>query len=305
MLETCPVQILGTGHALPETEVSSLEMDTRLGLEPGWIERACGVSHRRVCTTESQIDLAVSAAWAAIKDAGVDLKEIDLVLSGSAVPYQTLPTTAPRVMGALGIADGAAQAFDINATCLGFLVALEVAAARIALGQCRMALIFSSEIASRALPWEEAPDVAGLFGDGAGAAILTEAAPGEGAIREWAMQTYPSGYDTSALAAGGTRIDYHANPECFHEHAFFRMDGPALFKLTHRHFPAFVERLLAKVGWAAEDIDLVVPHQASPLALDHMTVATGLSSARVIHIAQRLGNQISVGNFVISGGFVW
>jgi 3-oxoacyl-[acyl-carrier-protein] synthase-3 len=268
-------------------------MDARLGLEPGWIERACGVSHRRVAMCESQIDLAVAAAREAIGDAGIEASEIDLVLSGSAVPYQSLPTTAPLVMRALGIADGKAQALDINATCLGFLAAIEVAAARITLGLSRVALVFSAEIASRALPWKDAPEVAGLFGDGAGAAILTAAAQGQGAIRAQAMETYPSGYDTSTLVSGGTRIDYHTDPQAFAEHAFFRMNGPALFRLTHRHFPGFVSRLLARAGWSVADVDLVVPHQASPLALDHMIAATGLAPDRVVHVARSLGNQIA------------
>ena len=290
---TYPVRILGTGHALPVTEVTSEAMDIRLGLAAGRLAQATGVIARRICTREDQIDLATQAAERAIADAGVDRGEIDLILGASGIPYQTLPATAPLIMRRLGLAEGAAAAFDVNATCLSFVAALDLAAARITLGQAQTALIVSSEVASRALPWADQPEVAALFGDGAAAAVVARAGPGQGVIRASLMRSFPSGYEASTLMAGGTRLDYHADPEAFARHALFRMDGAALFRLTHRHFPAFVQDLLNKAGWRAEDVDLVVPHQASPLALDHMVRATGLDDARIVNISRRLGNQIA------------
>ena len=291
--QSLAVRIAGTGHALPRRHIASSELDLKLGLPEGRIEQITGVKSRPTCTDESQIDLAVTAAETAIADAGIKPGAVDLLLCASAVPYQPLPTTAPLLMRRLGIDDGQAQAFDVNATCLSFVTALEIAAAKIALGQARTALVVSSEIASRALPWADEPEVAALFGDGAGAAVLTTAKPGTGSVRAFHMRTYPSGYEASSLVAGGTRIDFHNDPEAFAANAVFRMDGPALFKLTHRHLPSFVSELLAKAGWRPEDVDLVVPHQASPLALEHMIKATRLAPERVVTVAQRLGNQIA------------
>lgn len=287
------VGITGTGHALPCKVVTSAELDGELRLDPGELERQTGVRARRFCTDESQIDLAVTAAKAAINHAAIDPTEIDLILSGAGVPYQSIPATAPLIMRSLGLPDGGAEAFDVNATCLSFVSALGLAAGRIALGQSRVALVVSSEVASRALPWDTAPDTAALFGDGAGAAILQASDPGRGAIHAQLMRTYPSGYEASALVSGGTRIDYHTDPDAFAANALFQMNGSALFKLTHRHFPGFVTELLDRAGWALTDVDLVVPHQASPRALDHMIAATGLGTDRVVTTARDLGNQIA------------
>lgn len=288
-----PIRIAGTGHALPQRVVPSTELDRRLGLPSGHLEKLSGVASRHVCENEDQIDLAVAAAQKAIERSGVSLADIDLVLGACGVPYQPLPATAPLVMRRLGIPDGAASAYDINATCLSFLAALDLAAGRIALGQCRTALVFSSEVASRALPWKEQPDVAALFGDGAAAAVVTAAPDGASGIRASLLQTFPSAYEACEIGAGGTRFDFHRDPEAFAAHALFRMDGRELFRVTHRHFPRFVEQLLDAAGWAERDVDLVVPHQASPLALDHMVEHTGMERSRVVDIAARLGNQIA------------
>ena len=291
--QSLSVRIAGTGHALPAKEVLSSDLDAQLGFEAGEIEQRSGVVSRRVSGDESQIDLAVAAAERAIHDASLTPQDIDLVLGASGVPYQALPTTAPLIMRRLGIQEGAAEAHDVNATCLSFVSALDIAATKIALGRAKTALVVSSEIASRALPWSDQPEVAALFGDGAGAAVLTAAKPTEGCFRAYALRTFPSAYEASSIVSGGTRIDFHSDPGSFAENAVFRMDGAALFKVTHKHFPAFVDDLLQRAGWQPDDVDLIVPHQASPLALDHMIKATGLEPDRVVNIARRMGNQIA------------
>jgi 3-oxoacyl-[acyl-carrier-protein] synthase-3 len=273
--------------------VLSAELDRRLGLEPGYLEKATGVLSRHVCTDESQIGLAVVASQRAMEDAAIGAGDIDLVLGACGIPYQTLPTTAPLVMRQLGIADGAAAAHDVNSTCLSFLTAFELAAIKIAAGLSRVALVFSSEIASRALPWREQPDVAALFGDGAAAAVLVASPDGRSGIRASRLESYPTAYDACEIGAGGTRFDFHREPENFARHAVFRMDGKELFRVTHRHFPRFVERVLAAAGWSRSDVDLIVPHQANPLALWHMVQHTGMEESRVVSIAARLGNQIA------------
>lgn len=277
---------------VPARMVLSEELDRKLGFSPGHLERMSGVRSRHVCEAEDQIGLAAAAAHLAMERAAVTARDIDLVLGACGIPYQTLPATAPLVMRRLGIPDGAAAAFDVNATCLSFLSALELAAGRIAAGLSRTALVFSADIASRALPWKEQPDVAALFGDGAAAVVLA-AADGTGAIRASLMRTYPSAYEACEIGAGGTRFDFERKPAEFAAHAVFRMDGKELFRVTHRHFPRFVDDLLAAAGWSPADVDLVVPHQASPLALEHMIEQTGMRGERVVNIAARFGNQIA------------
>jgi 3-oxoacyl-[acyl-carrier-protein] synthase-3 len=287
-------RIAGTGRALPATCVTSRDLDARLGLPGGALESATGVLARHVCAAdESQIDLAVSACQAALADAGIAPSAVDLVLSGCSVPYQPLPATAPLVMRRLGIAEGAAAAFDINSTCLSFLTAFEVAGRLIDAGQHRAALVFSSEIASRALPWQTQPEVAALFGDGAAAAVLTGSADGTGQVRAALMRTWPSAWEACAIGAGGTRFDFRREPEAFARHAVFGMDGKALFRLASRHFSGFADELLARAGWRRDDVDVVVPHQASPFALAHMARQTGFAPAKLVDISARHGNQIA------------
>lgn len=282
------LSILGTGRKTPALRMSSAELGQRAGFDG--LERAVGIRNRYYCENESQIDLAVSACQAALRDAALEPADIDLVISGSAVPYQPIPAMAPLVMRGLGIADGAAAAFDVNSTCLSFLTALETAALMVNAGRARRALVVSAEVASRALPWDTAPEVAALFGDGAGAAVV---GPGPGRLKAVSFKSYPSAYEACGIGAGGTRFDFRKEPDAFAAHAQFAMDGKSLFRLTALQFGGFIDELLTQAGWGKGDVDLIVPHQASPAGLDHMVRQTGFDPARVVRIVEDHGNQIA------------
>ncbi|KUM27109.1 3-oxoacyl-ACP synthase [Mesorhizobium loti] len=287
------IRIVGTGRAVPAQCITTAALEERLGLGQGELEAATGVVQRYVCEAESQIDLACAAARLALDDAGLGPNDVDLIIGGCGVPYQPLPATAPLVMQALGLADGSAAAFDVNSTCLSFLTAFETAGRMIEAGQCETALVFSAEVASRALPWRDAPEVAALFGDGAAAAVLRRAGPGEGRMAASLMRTYPSAWEACGIGAGGTRFDFSKEPEEFARHSLFHMDGKELFRLTSRHFNGFVAALLERAGWRHNDVDLVVPHQASPFALAHMARQTGFAPEKLVDIAASFGNQIA------------
>ncbi len=283
------MRIIGTGSAVPQTVVTAAEIDARLGRPAGWTLAASGVACRHVMTQGSQVDLALAAARAALDDAGMGAGELDLIVSACGIGYQTLPSTAPLIQRGLGLADGAVATFDINSTCLSFLSALEVVAGLLASGRYARALIVSAEVASRALPWAAQPEVAALFGDGAGAAVV---GPGAG-LRAARFRSYPSGYEACEIGAGGTRFDFAQERAAFEAHALFAMDGRALFRLTAQHFGGFVEEVLAEAGVTREEIDLVVPHQASPGALQHMIRLCGFRPGQVVDLAARFGNQIA------------
>jgi 3-oxoacyl-[acyl-carrier-protein] synthase-3 len=283
-----PLTILGSGMALPENSLSSDVLDARIGRPAGWLYRRSGVRQRYVCGEEDQIDLAVTAAQAALSDAGITADEVELILFAAAVPYQSIPSTAPLIQKRLAIPDGGCMAFDVNSTCLSFLTALDVVSHMIG---SRKALVIASEVASRGLPWTDDPVTAALFGDGAAAVLLTAA--GEGRILASRMETYPSAYEACSLASGGTRFDYHADRDNFDRHSLFRMDGDALFKLTVRHFEPFLDRLLAEAGWQRDEVELVVPHQASPGALAHLARRCGFPPDIIVNIVSDYGNQIA------------
>ena len=287
-MELRPLTILGSGHAVPKTRVPSGLLDAREGLADGWLYRRSGVRARYVCDGEDQVDLAVAAARTALDDARVAPDDLSAIIFGAAVAYQSIPATAPLIQARLGVRDGACMAFDVNSTCLSFVTALDIAS-RVAGGG--KVLVVASEVASRGLPWKSDPGTAALFGDGAGAAVVS--ADGAGSLLASRMETYPSAYDACALGAGGTRYDYHTDRDGFDRHSLFRMDGEALFKLTLHHFEPFLDRLLAEAGWRRDEVDLVVPHQASPGALHHLAKRCGFAADRVVDIVRDYGNQIA------------
>lgn len=287
--------ISGTGRAVPARRLTTEAIEDELRLPPGRLADSTGVLARHVCDGEDQISLAVAACRTALDDAGLQAAAVDTLISASAVPYQPIPATAPLIMRALGIADGAAAAFDVNSTCLSFLTGLEVAARQIDAGAARHVLVVSSEISSRALPWRTDPEIAALFGDGAAAAVVARPLPANTQSRVAAvlMRSYPSAYEACGIGAGGTRFDFARQPEAFAAHSLFAMEGKVLFRLASLHFKGFVEDLLALARWQLDDVDLVIPHQASPAALAHMIRQTGFAADRVMNIAADYGNQIA------------
>lgn len=286
--------LLGTGARAGGKALPSAEIDARLGKPQGWLESASGVITRPVIAEgETQESLAVDAARLALADAGLEPEDIDLLLFASAVGRQPIPSTATLIKRELGLTRCAAPAFDINATCLSAVAAMEVAALYIAAGRARHVLIVASEIATRALPWAEDPATAALFGDGAAALVLGPAQASGLHLREVMIETWAEGYDYCALPAGGTRYDLHTNREDFEANAFFRMDGHALFKLTRAKLPDFIGRLLARAGWQQDEVDLVIPHQASPLALEHMIRKCGFARERIVSTIQQTGNLVA------------
>lgn len=284
------ISFAGFGHALPDREVSLEDLAEMHGVDAARLARSPGIKVRRYCTTESQVDLATRAALDALDDAGIDAGDVDVVISAAGVSYQPLPGMAPLIMREIGISDGAAEALDVNTTCLSFCSALDIAAMRLALRPQEVILIVSSEMASRGLPWTSDPETAALFGDGAAAAVITQ---GETRLLSRRFATYPSGWEACQIASGGTRLDPRKNAEAFEKGSEFAMNPRDLFRLTAGNLPRFVDEVLKDAGWTAGEVDTVVPHQASPLALTHMARACGFSRSQVIDIMEGHGNMIA------------
>lgn len=279
--------ILGTGAARSLSVATSLALDKEHGLVPGQIERLTGVVQRPRSQGRDQVTLATEAALAALADAKTEAVELDAILHAAAVPYQTIPATAPLLQQALGLPDGAVAAYDVGATCLGFLAALQHAAAMVETGRWARVLVVSSEVISGNLDWQ-VPSTAGLFGDGAGAAVVGRK-PGGLRIGQIVLKTHPSGYEAARLRAGGTRLGAGAMAA----ETRFVMDGPALFGLTRRRFESFVLSNLRDAGLGLDDVDLIVPHQASPAALRLMARALGVKEDRMVDLSATHGNQVA------------
>ena len=285
--------LAGIGRALPVRNVVSTEIDTLLDREPGWTERHFSILTRQWANEhETSSTLAANAARAALDDAGWQASSLDVIVWACAVMEQPIPGNAPLIQQLLGLGQSGIPAFDVNATCLSFLVALDTVLNGFATGKWQRALIVSAEIASAALDFRD-PEASVIFGDGAVAVALSAAGPH--ILRGSRLETYGDSSHLCALEAGGTRLRPHQDLDRFMANSKFRMDGPGVFRATARPFPGFLERLLASAGTSLADIDTVIPHQASATALEHLKRAIPDGHARTIDIFADHGNQISVG----------
>ncbi len=287
-----PVKIAGLGYHLPEQRVTSAELLRAWSVPEGVVEHAAGVYARRYATTETTAGMAAAAARQALDHANIPLQEIDAIIGASTVPQQALPCTAAFVQRELGAPDGGSVCFDVNATCLSFLVALQSAAHLVAGGAYHNVLIFSSELGSRFLNPHQ-PQSAILFGDAAAAAIVTRAEfYATSTIHHTRFVTYSSGADYTQVLGGGTRHSPN-DPATTREMNLFDMDGQAVFRQAVRLLPAFLDSFFAQAGWQRDQIDCLVPHQASRHGLDLLTRSLGFRADQVYSNLSERGNCIA------------
>lgn len=290
-----PFAILGTGHALPHSVVWSADLDSGLGLPAGSVERAGGVKKRYfVDKDQTAAAMGAVAARAAIRAANLSFAEIDCLVAASGTMEQALPCNAALIHRELALAPLSIPAFDVNATCLGFVAAVDMLSWPIASGHYRRTLIVASDIASLGLNWQDLESSA-IFGDGAAAAVVgtCDEHPGS-CILASDMITLSEGATLCEIPGLGSRHHPKRSATPAHENlTTFRMDGKGVFKLVLSQLPQFVERILTKARLAREDIDWIVPHQASLPALQHLTKRLGFRSERVVNIFADHGNQVA------------
>jgi 3-oxoacyl-[acyl-carrier-protein] synthase-3 len=291
--EIRPVSLLGTGHALPAETVTSEELDRRLSHRAGTVERVSGVRRRHFATREENAaTLAAEAARRALDAAGLTLTDIDCLVAASATMDQGLPCNAALIHRELGLSARAIPAFDINASCLGFLAALDMLAWPIVAGRYQRVLVVAADIASCGLNWNTL-EASAIFGDGAAAAVLGPSIDDRSRLLAAELSTLSKGVDLCSIPAGGSRYHPTRIDQPFDELTKFRMDGKGVFKLSAAHLPGFVERLLARAGLTRDQLDWIVPHQASHLALSHITKRLGFAPDKVIDIFADHGNQVA------------
>jgi 3-oxoacyl-[acyl-carrier-protein] synthase-3 len=236
--------------------------------------------------------MAARALGQALEASGLSGADLDLIVATSVVAEQPMPTNAVLVQRALGLEASGIPCFDVNASCLGFLVALEMATLGIAAGRYRRVGIVASEIASKGLDSSDL-ETSSLFGDGAGAVVLGAAsAEAPGSIDALRCATYSRGADFCQMAAGGSRYNI-VTPPPRPEDYLFRMDGRALFRMAAEKLPRFVSEVLAEAGCTPDEIDLVIPHQASGLGMRYLRERLGFPASKVVDILAERGNQVS------------
>ena len=288
-----PIRIRGTGEYLPAVCMSSEALDARWRRPAGWTRRHSGIACRHYAAPEETSSLmAAEAARRALDAAGLEAQELDCVVSACSVMEQAIPCSAALVQRRLGLEDSGIPAFDVNATCLSFLAALDMLGAAIAIGRYERALIVSSEIASAGLPPDDA-ETAMLFGDGAAAVVIERCADGSAELLGSHFETFSAGADLCQVRAGGTRLRPREDPAAFLAGAHFEMNGRATYRMAAQRLPDFIARLLHRAGVGLDAIRRIVPHQASAKALQHLERLLELAPDRLVRVLETRGNQMA------------
>ncbi|PIQ23018.1 3-oxoacyl-ACP synthase [bacterium (Candidatus Blackallbacteria) CG17_big_fil_post_rev_8_21_14_2_50_48_46] len=261
------IQIAGMGKYLPPLRVSSAELEIKMGLEPGWILEKSGVEFRHYVEEDSNSSMGAKALEKALTNAEMEYEELDLIISAAGSYDYPIPDTSCLIQKAAGKGLSGIPSFTVDATCLSFLTALDLAACLIEIGRYRNIAIVSSEIASKSLnpqEWESST----LLGDGAAAAILRPTPEEEtSAVLSAAMETYGDGAFYTWVKGGGNV--FHPRIEAEDREAYtFHMNGPAVLGMAFRKLRPFVKKLFQKLDFSLQEIELFVPHQASGVALE-------------------------------------
>ena len=275
--------IRGVGAYLPKKIMTNEDMARLVDTTDDWIMERTGIKARHIAADgEKTSDLAIAAGRQALVRSGIDPGDIALVLVATATPNRTFPATAVTVQAGLGIHHGAA--FDIQAVCSGFVYALTTADNFLRCGNFKRALVIGAETFSRILDWEDRGTCV-LFGDGAGAVVL-EAMPQHGDRSD-------RGILSTRLRSDGRFEDLlyvDGGPSSTKTTGHLRMNGREVFRHAVQKISGVIEETLVETGYAADEIDWYVPHQANKRILDGIARKLGVDPAKIIITLDHHGN---------------
>ena len=306
--------IKGTGSALPRHRVSNAELAARVDTSDEWIVERTGIKFRHIAEPdETTATLATLAARKALDAAGMTASDIDLIILATATPDQTFPASATIVQHALGCNGGVA--FDVAAVCSGFLYAFSVAESMIRAGSAKNALVIGAETFSRILDWEDRATCV-LFGDGAGAVVLSAEVGTRGAL---ATRLHADGQHNELLYVDG-------GPSTTGTVGKLRMKGREVFRHAVTNLASVMHETLEAADLVPADVDWVVPHQANARIIDATAKKLGLDPNKVVLTVDQHANtsaasvplaldvavrdgRIKSGDIVVleamGGGFTW
>jgi 3-oxoacyl-[acyl-carrier-protein] synthase-3 len=275
--------IRGVGAYLPARVMTNDELAEMVETSDEWIVERSGIQARHIAADgETTSDLGVAACRRALVRAGIDPVDIDLIVCATATPDRTFPATAVHIQAALGVTHGAA--FDVQAVCSGFVYGLSVADSLIRCGQFKRALVVGSETFSRILDWKDRSTCV-LFGDGAGAVVL-EAQPQLGKRED-------RGIIHTRIRSDGRFEDLlyvDGGPGSTKTVGHLRMNGREVFRHAVQKISGVIEETLVSTGYAADEIDLYVPHQANKRILDGIAKKLAVSPHKIMVTLGRHGN---------------
>lgn len=247
-------RIIGTGSYMPETVVTNTDLAKFMDTNDEWIRERSGIGERRISVKETTSEMAVEAAKRAIEDAGIDPKEIEIIILATSSPDKSFPATAMDVQAGVGAVN--AMGFDISAACTGFIYGLHIMQGFVGAGIYKTGLIVGVETLSKVVDWTDRSSCF-LFGDGGGAAVvraddqgIRHAVMGSDGTKAWVL-------DCIGRSLGNCMTG--TVPEM----GFMKMDGQEVFKFAVKKVPEVVKQILDESGTAPEDVKYFVLHQAN------------------------------------------
>jgi 3-oxoacyl-[acyl-carrier-protein] synthase-3 len=275
--------IMGCGHYLPARVLSNQELAAQVDTSDEWIVDRTGIRNRHSAAEgETTSQMAIKAAQHALKQAGLEAQDIDLIIVATATPDYTFPSTATQVQAGLGITHGAA--FDVQAVCSGFVYALSTADKFLISGSHQRALVIGAETFSRILDWNDRTTCV-LFGDGAGA-VIVEAQEGAGQFQD-------RGVLSTHLRADGRHVDklyVDGGPSSTATTGHLRMEGREVFRYAVTYLAEIIEEAFTTTGLTADDVDWFVPHQANRRIIEATARKLSIDPAKVVMTVENHGN---------------
>jgi 3-oxoacyl-[acyl-carrier-protein] synthase III len=280
--EGLEVSITGLGCKVPDRIVTNEELAQHVDTSNEWILERTGIRERRMAARDEALsDVALPACLDALAQAGLEGKDVDLLIVATVTPDMAFPSTGAILADRLGAGDAAA--YDLSAGCTGFMYALAQAYGMLAGGLSKRALVVGGDLLSRILDWTDRSTLV-LFGDGAGAVVL-ETVPERGFL----------GFELGADGAGGRNLWLPGSGSRIFDdpERFVKMNGREVFKFATRILVQSAEAVLEECGVSIDDVDVYVPHQANMRIIDHATRKLGVPSDRVVINVDRYGNTSS------------
>lgn len=282
-----PLRIAGMGYSVPDTIITNDDLTKLYETSDEWIYTRTGIKERRVVSgNESAIDLGVSAAKKAIEKSGFKSEDIDCVIAAASAPPQLYPALACDIQYRLGIPNHV-PSFDLTAACTGTIYALQVARGLIGAGLYKTVLIVAADNNSRLVDWKDR-GTSILFGDGAGAMVVTEAEDGvddilsltikaDGEIGQYIYMNMPG--ENCPLVEPCDVVD-----------SKIHMAGRDVYKFVVSTLPKYVDLAIEEAGMTANDIDYLIPHQANQRIVEALQQRLGYSDDKVISNIKYYGN---------------
>ena len=259
-MENIKTGILGTGFYVPEKILTNADLEKMMDTSDEWITTRTGIKERHIIDDKhTTSDLAMFASQEALKNAEVDVKQIDCIIVATITPDMPFPSTACILQHKIGAKT--VCAFDVNAACCGFIYALTIAKNFVENNTFKKVLVVAADALSRITDWTDRTTCV-LFGDGAGAAVIGRAIDNKRVILDSYLGADGSAWDLLNMPGGGAQFPatHKTIDERLH---FLKMSGNSVFKLAVRAMTNAAETVLAKCNLKNEDVDLVIPHQAN------------------------------------------